>query len=95
MKISWNSQNKDDVGIFLLNKFLEFHKTSQDLVVSIEDIIASNKTDTATESLTFHSNIEEADSKLIRHNINLCQHNYKKAIIKTLDTDVLSYCIFS
>ena len=88
-----NSKNKDDVGdIFLLNKFLEFHKTSQVLVVSIEDIVASNKTDTATESLTFHCNIEEADSKLIRHSINLCQHGYKKAIIKTLDTDVLSYC---
>ena len=90
-----NSKNKADVAIFLLNKFLEFHKTSQVLVVSIKDTVASNKTDIAKESLIFHSNIEEADSKMIRHNINLFQHGYQKAIIKTLDTDFLSYCIFS
>ena len=89
-----NSKNKDDVGIFLLNKFLEFHKTSQVLVVSIKNTVASNKTDIAIESLIFHSNIEEADSKPIRHSINLFQHGYQKAIIKTLDTDFLSYCIF-
>ena len=88
-----NSKNKDDLSIFLSNKFMEFHKTAQVLVTTIKDTVVSNKTDIATETLIFHCNIEEADSKLIRHSINLCQHGYKKVIINTVDTDVLILAI--
>ena len=77
----------------LVVKFIEFHKISQALVVIIMDTIASNKTDIATESLIFHSNIEEADSQLPNHSINLCQHRYKKVIVNTVDTDVLILAI--
>ena len=88
-----SSKKKNDLGIFLSNKFMELHKTSQVLVVKIKDTVACNKTDIATESLIFHCNIEETDSKLIRHMINLCQYRYKKLIINTVDTDILKFAI--
>ena len=89
-----NSKNKDGlVSYDLVVAFMEFHKISQVLVVNIKDTIPSNKTDIATESFIFHSNIEEEDSQLISHSINLCQHGYKKVIINTVDTYVLILAI--
>ena len=90
----WEIQDKDGLVRYdLVVKFMEFHKISQALVVNIKDTIASNKTDIATKSLIFHCNTEEADSQLISHSTNLCQHGYKKVIINTVDTDVLILAI--
>ena len=87
---SRKSRNKDDLSIFLSNKSIE---SSQVLVVKIKHTVASNKTDIATESFIFHCNIEAADSKLITHNKILCEHGYKKVIINTVYTDVLTLAI--
>ena len=85
-----NSKNKEDLGIFLSNEFMEFHKTSQDSVVTIKDTVASNKTDIATDSLIVLGRC--------RFKADQTQHKsmptwYKKVIINTVDTDVLTLAI--
>ena len=51
-----NSENKENLNIFLAKKFVDFHKSSSQ--VFTEEIIA-------------YCNVEEAHAKLIRHGINL------------------------
>ena len=81
-----NSENKENLNIFLAKKFVDFHKnSSQVLVVTLNDGVCSNKEYVFTEELIAYCNVEEA----IRHGINLSKQGYKNILIHTVDSDVL------
>ena len=85
-----NSENKESLNIFLAKKFVDFHKnSSQVLVVTVNDGVCSNKEYVFTEELIAYCNVEEADARLIRHEINLSKQGYKNILIHSVDSDVL------
>ena len=85
-----NSENKENLNIFLAKKFGDFHKNlSQVLVVTLNDGVCSNKEFVFTEELIAYCNVEEADAWLIRHGINLSKQGYKNILIHAVDSDVL------
>ena len=84
-----NSENKENLNIFLAKKFVDFHKnSSQVLVVTLNDGVCSNKEYIFTEELIPYCNVEEADARLIQHGINLSKQGYKNILIHTVDSDV-------
>ena len=84
-----NSENKENLNIFLAKKFGDFHKnSSQVLVVTLNDGVCSNKEYIFTEELIPYCNVEEADARLIQHGINLSKQGYKNILIHTVDSDV-------
>ena len=84
-----NSENKENLNIFLAKKFVEFQKnSSQVLVVTLNDGVCSNKKYIFTEELIAYYNVEEADTRLIRRGINLLKQGYKNILIHTVDSDV-------
>ena len=85
-----NSENKENLNIFLAKKFGDFHKnSSQVLVVTLNDGVCSNKEYVFTEELIAYCNVEEADAWLSRHGINLSKQGYKNILIHAVDSDVL------
>ena len=85
-----NSENKENLNIFLAKKFGDFHKnSSQVLVVTLNDGVCSNKEYVFTEELIVYCNVEEADAWLSRHGINLSKQGYKNILIHAVDSDVL------
>ena len=73
-----NSKNTENLNIFLVKKFVDFHKnSSQVLVVTLNDGVCSNKEYLFTEEFIAYCNVEEADARLIWHGINLSKQGYK------------------
>ena len=85
-----NSENIENLNIFLAKKFVDFHKnSSQVLIVTLNDGICSIKEYVFTEELIAYCNVEEADARLIRHAINLSKQGYENIFIYKVDSDVL------
>ena len=73
-----NSENKENLNIFLAKKFGDFHKnSSQVLVVTLNDGVCSNKEYVFTEELIAYCNVEEVGARLIRHGINFLNRGIK------------------
>ena len=69
---------------------LNLHKNDEQIfVVTQNDTIISNTRSTFSEELILYCNTEEADTKLIRHCINLADQGYKHIVLRTVDSDVL------
>ena len=85
-----NSENIENLNIFLAKKFVDFHKnSSQVLIVTLNDGICSIKEYVFTEELIAYCNVEEEDARLIWHGINLSKQRYKNILIYKVDSDVL------
>ena len=77
-----NSRNKNNLNEFLSKKIIDLHQStkymdSPDISIDSHDI-----------SIT-HCQSEEADQRLIRHTLHCISAQYKKIVVRTVDTDVL------
>ena len=87
-----NSQNKNNVNEFLSKKIIDLHKSTKYMVATYKDtVLCSTSIETLDShdiSIT-HCQSKEADQRLIRHALHCISAQYKKIVVRTVDTDVL------
>ena len=87
-----NSQNKNNVNEFLSKKIIDLHKSTKYMVATYKDTVLCS---TSIETLDSHDisitqcQSKEADQRLIRHTLHCISAQYKKIVLRTVDTDVL------
>ena len=84
-----NNDNKNDLHVYLAEKFLESPPPEKNLVVTYNDSILTNIENIINADEILCCNIEEADQRIIRHLINCAVNGFKKLFVITGDTDVL------
>ena len=92
-----NSQNKDQLNLFLAKEFMRLHESNpQELVLTFKETVLSNRECNVNDFLINNCKAEEADTKVVRHGISQTKQGFKHIVIRTVDTDVLilliSYC---
>ena len=81
-----NVTNKTNLNGYLAREFLKLHGYDNQ---HNNDIVISKYNNAPTENLITVCTSEEADSRIIRHAINLGVNNYKEVSIQTADSDVV------
>ena len=84
-----NSDNKNDLHVYLAEKFVETSIFQKHLVITYNDSILTNIENIVAEDEISNCDIEEADQRIIRHLINCAKNEFKKLFLSTGDTDVL------
>ena len=84
-----NSDNKNDLHVYLAEQFLGTPIFQKHLVVTCNDSILTNNENIIAEDKISNCDIEEADQRIIRHLINCAKNGFKKLFVSTGDTDVL------
>ena len=84
-----NSDNKNDLHIYLAEKFVERPIFQKQLVITYNDSILTNIENIIAEDEISNCDTEEADQRIIRHLINCAKNGFKKLFVSTGDTDVL------
>ena len=88
-----NSDNKNDLYIYLAEKFIGTPLNQQQLVVTYNNTVLTNIENIVGEDEIFNCNIEEADQRIIRHLINCVRNGLNHILVCTDDTDVLRLLI--
>ena len=85
-----NSENKEDLNLYLANTFMDLHQNKEKILVfSHKDSILTTDTRLMDCPSIAYCTIEEADARLVRHTLHLAATGYKNIIVRTVDTDVL------
>ena len=84
-----NSDNKNDLHVYLAEQFVGTPIFQKHLVVTCNDSILTNNENIIAEDKISNCDIEEADQRIIRHLINCAKNGFKKLFVSTGDTDVL------
>ena len=88
-----NSQNKNNLNEFLSKKIIGLHQSTKYIVATYKDTVLCS---TSIETLNSHDisitrcQSQEADQQLIRHTLQCIPAQYKKIVVRTCDTDVLT-----
>ena len=83
-----NVTNKTNLNEYLAQKFIKLHDNDkQTICITYNDTVISND-NVLNENLITVCTSEEADSRVIRHAINLGVNDYKEVSIGTVDGDV-------
>ena len=88
-----NNVDKNDLDVYLAEKFLESSPQEKNLVVTYNDSILTNAENIINADEILCCNIEEADQRIIRHLINCAVNGLEKLFDITRDTDVLTLLI--
>ena len=85
-----NVTNKTNLNEYLAQKFITFHDDDKPTIcITYNDTVISNDNSVLNENLITVCTSEEADSRIIRHAINLKVNDYKEVLIETDDSDVV------
>ena len=83
-----NSDNKNDLHVCLVEKFVEAPILQKQLVMTRNDLILTNIDGITAENKIPNCDIEEADQRIICHLINCAKNRFKKLFVSTGDTHV-------
>ena len=73
-----NSQNKEQLNLFLAKEFIRLHESNpQELVVTFHDTVLSNRDCNLDNNIINKCKAEEADTKLVRHGISQAKRGYQ------------------
>ena len=88
-----NSENKNNLSEFLSRKMIDMHHNSKHLVATYKTTVLCSS---PVETVDLHNEVsitscqsEEADQRIIRHALHCILEQYKKVVVRTVDTDVL------
>ena len=84
-----NGDNKNDLHVYLVEKFVETPIFQKQLVIKYNDSVLTNIENITAEDEISNCDTEEADQKIIRHLINCAKKEFKKLFVSTGDTDML------
>ena len=100
-----NVTNKTNLNEYLAQKFIKLHDNDkQTICITYNDTVTSNDNNALNENLITVFTSEEADSRMIRHGINLGINDYKEVSRETVgigyanivtDTDVENFSVVS
>ena len=92
----FNDDNKEDLNKFLADYFLSSYLGYKTLVITEGDTIISNNSSVCNSPDISLCTSEEADPRLVRHDIHCVDKSFSHVVIYTGDTDVmillLSFC---
>ena len=84
-----NNQNKNDLHIYLAEKFSAISSNEKKIVATYNDSILSNFDNMQYKEDIAYCTIEEADHRIIRHVINCAKNDFQNTVACTGYTDVL------
>ena len=84
-----NSQNKNDLHIYLAERFNAVSSNEREVVATYDDSILSNFNNIQYKEDIAYGTIQEADQRIIRHVINCAKNDFQNVVLCTGDTDVL------
>ena len=88
------SENKEQLNMFLAQKFIKLHEhKSQIFVITFKETILTNRLDYMNDTSFNYCTTEEADPRLLLHALYHASTGLKNIMIKTMDNDVLLLAI--
>ena len=85
-----NVTNKTNLNEYLPQNLIKLHDNDkQTICITYNDTVISNDNNVLNENLITVFTSEEADSRMIRHGINLGINDYKEVSRETVDSDVV------
>ena len=89
-----NITNETDLNNYLENKFLTYHEGKQSILWFIfGDSIISNYESVSSEIDINQCSSEKPNPRIVRHVINLGKKGYINVQVKTVDRDVVIFCL--
>ena len=84
-----NSENKNELNEYLVNKLISFHNNHRILIVSYKSGVLCSNIKLEPSSKILNCTSEEADPRLVRHTRDALLQDYSFVMVRTIDTDVL------
>ena len=87
-----NSENKNNLNEFLAKQIIDMHQEPKVIIATYRDTVLCSSPIDLSDGHRFPINnceSEEADQRVIRHTLHCMSEQYRRIVVRTIDTDVL------